>query len=301
VKYEPGTLLARGYRDGKVVLENKVETTGAPAGVKLWTDHDALVADDRDVAVVNVAVVDAQGRIVPVADNDIRFDVQGPGRIVGVGNGHPASHEPDQFVPTITSAQAQNWRTQIIQGEAENRPEVAENFDDSGWRRVNLSIGRRGGGPGRGPAPAERAGQTAVYRGELELKEMPAAGASLVLGLGPINDQSSVYINGQLAGTTASYERTGYQLDHNIEKLLHPGKNVIAVVIKGTNNPPSLRRGAMLRITTPPPPWRRMAFNGLAQVILRAGHDDGSIRLIATGDGLKESTLDFKAAAAQKN
>ena len=39
-------------------------------------------------------IVDAQGRIVPTADNDVTFTVGG-GRILGVGNGDPSSHESD--------------------------------------------------------------------------------------------------------------------------------------------------------------------------------------------------------------
>ena len=55
-----------------------------------------LAADHADLAVVNVAVVDGQGRVVPVADNKITFTVKGPGKLIGVGNGDPSSHEPDK-------------------------------------------------------------------------------------------------------------------------------------------------------------------------------------------------------------
>jgi len=40
--------------------------------------------------------VDEEGRVVPVAENEVVFHVDGPGRIVGVGNGDPSSHESDQ-------------------------------------------------------------------------------------------------------------------------------------------------------------------------------------------------------------
>ncbi|MBK8045032.1 MAG: hypothetical protein IPK21_21715 [Haliscomenobacter sp.] len=43
---------------------------------------------------MNVHVVDAQGREVPTANDLIRFSIKGPGRIIGVGNGDPSSHEP---------------------------------------------------------------------------------------------------------------------------------------------------------------------------------------------------------------
>ena len=45
---------------------------------------------------VNVAVLDAQGRVVPVADNKVTFTLTGPAKLMGVGNGDPSSHEPDK-------------------------------------------------------------------------------------------------------------------------------------------------------------------------------------------------------------
>ena len=96
VPYAPGTLSAKGYRDGKVVAETKVETAGAPAAIRLQADRSTLTADGQDVSVVAVSVTDAQGRPVPTADNLIRFTLEGPGKIIGVGNGDPSSHEPDK-------------------------------------------------------------------------------------------------------------------------------------------------------------------------------------------------------------
>jgi len=42
--------------------------------------------------------VDEQGREVPDAFNLIRFEIDGPGHIIGVGNGDPSSHEPDKIL-----------------------------------------------------------------------------------------------------------------------------------------------------------------------------------------------------------
>jgi beta-galactosidase len=95
VKYAPGTLLAKGVFKGQVI-EDMRETTGASAAIRLTADRTRLTADQADLAVVNVAVLDAQGRVVPVADNKITFTVKGPGKLIGVGNGDPSSHEPDK-------------------------------------------------------------------------------------------------------------------------------------------------------------------------------------------------------------
>jgi len=95
VIYQPGALEARGFHGGRVVATARVETTGAPARLTLTPDRTALRADGRDVAVFTVSAVDAEGRMVPTAGNLVRFAVTG-GRIIGVGNGDPACHEPDQ-------------------------------------------------------------------------------------------------------------------------------------------------------------------------------------------------------------
>ena len=118
VKYAPGTLLARGYRDGKQIAEEKVETTGAPAAVKLTADRAAIRADGEDAAVITVGIVDGQGRPVPVAANLVRFALAGPGAIIGVGNGDPVSHEPDVFLPDTSQ-----------------RPGAADQLVFSPWQR----------------------------------------------------------------------------------------------------------------------------------------------------------------------
>ena len=55
-----------------------------------------LKADGCDVAVIRVAIKDTKGRVVPTADNLVKFSIEGPGKIIGTGNGNPSSHEPDK-------------------------------------------------------------------------------------------------------------------------------------------------------------------------------------------------------------
>jgi beta-galactosidase len=56
-------------------------------------DRDTIAADRRDVAHFTVKILDAQGRVVPTADNQVAFEIQGEGKIIGVDNGIPVSHE----------------------------------------------------------------------------------------------------------------------------------------------------------------------------------------------------------------
>jgi beta-galactosidase len=95
VPYAPGTLKGIGYRNGRAVITNTVETTGTPAKIALWPDRSTILADGRDVSVVTVAVLDSSNRVVPIATNLVNFTITG-GAIIGVGNGDPSCHEADK-------------------------------------------------------------------------------------------------------------------------------------------------------------------------------------------------------------
>jgi beta-galactosidase len=93
VPYEPGTLKAVGTKDGNIAATMEISTAGEPAAINLSVDRTKIAADRRDVAHVKVEIRDAQGRVVPNAASEITFDVQGQGKILGVDNGDPQSHE----------------------------------------------------------------------------------------------------------------------------------------------------------------------------------------------------------------
>ncbi len=93
VVYEPGTLKAVAAKDGAIVATSEIVTTGAPAVISLSADRQKLSADRRDVAHITVTVLDEQGRAVPTADHEIAFAVEGEGKLIGVDNGDPFSHE----------------------------------------------------------------------------------------------------------------------------------------------------------------------------------------------------------------
>ncbi len=95
VKYAPGTLEARGFRGGRQVLTARRETTGAAAQLVLRPDRTTISADGEDVSLIAVEIQDQQGRVVPVAGNEVTFKVAG-GRLIGVGNGDPSCHESDK-------------------------------------------------------------------------------------------------------------------------------------------------------------------------------------------------------------
>jgi beta-galactosidase len=81
IAWEPGTLLARGYDAlGKTVCEASHITAGEPVALKLslYTTPGGLRADGADLALVQVEVVDAQGRRCPAALDQVDFELKGP-------------------------------------------------------------------------------------------------------------------------------------------------------------------------------------------------------------------------------
>jgi beta-galactosidase len=49
-----------------------------------------------DLCHVAVEIVDRDGRVVPTADDEVVFELSGPGRILGLDNGQSESHESYQ-------------------------------------------------------------------------------------------------------------------------------------------------------------------------------------------------------------
>ncbi|MGB6803293.1 MAG: glycoside hydrolase family 2 TIM barrel-domain containing protein, partial [Candidatus Sulfotelmatobacter sp.] len=93
VLYEPGTLKAVGTKDGKIFATAEVYTTGEPASIGLSSDRESITADPGAVAHLTVHILDEKGRVVPTADNEITFEIEGSGSLLATDNGNPASHE----------------------------------------------------------------------------------------------------------------------------------------------------------------------------------------------------------------
>ncbi len=131
VEYRPGALEAVGrFADGSV-SRSRIETTGAPKKVLLKPNKTEVKANGENLVIVTVAVEDKQHRLVPVADNLIEFELKGPGKIIGVGNGDPSSHEPDKYIS--------HWQRKLFSGYAQIIIQVT---DESG--KINLIAKSKG-------------------------------------------------------------------------------------------------------------------------------------------------------------
>ncbi|MGB0063203.1 MAG: beta-galactosidase GalA [Terracidiphilus sp.] len=96
VQYEPGTITAHGWKDGKLLLTEERTTTGPAVALKIAADRAEIDADGEDVAILTVSAVDSAGRAVPTANMLVDFKVTGEGALIGVGNGDPNCPESDK-------------------------------------------------------------------------------------------------------------------------------------------------------------------------------------------------------------
>ncbi|MBN2211705.1 MAG: DUF4982 domain-containing protein, partial [Sedimentisphaerales bacterium] len=92
VPYEAGELTAVGVRNSKEVCRDIQKTAGKPFEISLEADRTKIRADGKDLSFVTVRIMDANGVMVPTADDVVTFKVTGNGRLLGVCNGDPASH-----------------------------------------------------------------------------------------------------------------------------------------------------------------------------------------------------------------
>ena len=287
VKYTPGILSAKGYdADGKVIAETKVETTGAAEKIVLTPDRTVVNADGEDVAVFTVAAVDAQGRIVPLAQDKVRFAIAGAGKIIGVGNGDPTCHEPDTFVPTlpVRTRPVGEWRWKLAAIPRNNStvPEYANAFDDSTWAK-NSGDGMT----------IQNANATAIYRAHVVLTAEDLDGRGVQIHFPTCDDDGWYFVNNQFVGE--SHDWTS-KPSFNIKKYLHVGDNVIAVGVNNNSSSGGLNPNVTLDLIGKPTTgqWSRSLFNGLAQIIVQSTREPGEIQLTASADGLAPATATVK-------
>lgn len=93
VVYQPGYIEAIARTAGKVVARHRLETTDKAAAITATADNRQWKADGMDLQHIDVTLVDAKGRRVCTANDEMTFEVEGDARIVGVINGDITSNE----------------------------------------------------------------------------------------------------------------------------------------------------------------------------------------------------------------
>ena len=93
ITYADGKLEAIAYNSGKAVARHQIETTGKAVSLKVTPEDSEWKADGTDLMHLRIEAVDSKGRRVPMAQNELKFEVEGDACIVGVSNGDINSDE----------------------------------------------------------------------------------------------------------------------------------------------------------------------------------------------------------------
>ena len=88
VKFEPGEVKAVSRRDGRAVCEQVIRTAGAPDHIRLTVDYKG-----KETSFIAAEVVDKDGNLCPLAEDQITFSVDGGSEILGTDNGCQTSME----------------------------------------------------------------------------------------------------------------------------------------------------------------------------------------------------------------
>jgi beta-galactosidase len=104
VPYRAGTLKAVGYNKNKQVNTATLRSAGEPSQIKLTPDRNELRSNPQDLSYITVELLDADGVRNPKAEQLLKFEIEGPAVIAGVGNANPMS------VESYLSPQRKTWQ-----------------------------------------------------------------------------------------------------------------------------------------------------------------------------------------------
>jgi beta-galactosidase len=97
VPYQAGELKAIGFKGKKPVNAKILQTANEVSQIKLIADRVKIKADGQDLSYITIGLTDDKGNRNPKAENLLKFEIEGDGTIVGVGNANPMSIESFQL------------------------------------------------------------------------------------------------------------------------------------------------------------------------------------------------------------
>ncbi len=154
IPWEPGTLEAAAFRNGKRTALDRLETVGKTEQITILPEQNRILADGLELAFVKIELRDKAGRLVTGDDREVSVTVTGPGVLVGLGSGNPCTPE------NYGTGRRLTWRGRalaVIRGEtqpgricltvsAEGLPETAvtvEAVEQTGEERYDISSSGR--------------------------------------------------------------------------------------------------------------------------------------------------------------
>jgi len=272
VSYAPGKLEAKGYVNGKNVASEIIQTTGAASAIRMESHKPGLKADGEDVAIITVSALDKAKRFVPDANGEIIFTIEGPGKIIGVGNGDPSSLEADKYIDEITTQYVSGWNVKSVTS-IDSAVDIAATADDSGW--TAMSSGKNASGD---------VNPIKIFRGKFEMPEKIQP-VSVNLMLPRLANDQRVFLNGKALQFNRSNSSVGFEASIEASQW-KTGENIITIVAEPHQARQREELRAVVQIIQPAAPWKRTLFNGLAQVIVQSTGKPGEITLKAVSGNL---------------
>ncbi|MFZ6008824.1 MAG: beta-galactosidase GalA, partial [Bacteroidota bacterium] len=214
VPYIPGTLEAVGFKDGKKALSRSIKTTDEPAQIQLVSHKNVLKANQKDIAVITVSTLDRNLIAVPTAGNEITFNLLGPGKIIGVGNGDPTSLENEKFIEAIQTVAIDSLTEKAVASIDVNN-ETGSGVDDRLWGDAFKNRDYR------------NLANAYVTRGSFTLPDNFIS-ARVTLFYKDIGVLQSLFVNGK----EIAHHKSAGQITEGItldKSILKQGKNLIAI------------------------------------------------------------------------
>jgi beta-galactosidase len=97
VPYQPGSIKAIGYTGNTQSNVSELTTAGPVTQIAMKADRAEIKANNHDLSYITVELTDANGNRNPAAENLLNFEIEGPGKIIAIGNANPVSTESYQL------------------------------------------------------------------------------------------------------------------------------------------------------------------------------------------------------------
>lgn len=271
VPYEPGVLEAIGLKKGAQACIDKQVTPGAPTSIDATADRSQVPANGDHTVVVNIAETDAAGNLCLNASEMLNFSLSGAkASIIGVGNGDPSCHEPDQFIQKPTSMPVTEWQMAKVPNGTLPSAELPKDLKLD-WTKT--SVANDGG-------QLRDSNTEGVFRADFTLSQDDISKGLTMLSIGQIDDIGDVYLNGHFLGHTTHWDQSW---SYPVSEFLKPGANEILIWVQNQGGSGGLGQTVTLTGPGQPAPWSRSLFHGLAQVIIRVGDLSGTTVLHIQG------------------
>jgi hypothetical protein len=218
------SLTAAGIDDSHFIFyRTKISVTVATNLVVEFPEGDAVLAEVNSEPVARIGGTKGSSVFpLPAGKSEVRLLYENHGH----ANGAPGMGQPSGLLAARLTGKKfgagqpiDGWRMQLVNG-TDARPEVKSDFSDAGWKPVAVDSE---------DANQLTPNQTAVFRAGLELNAADVAGVNAILRFRRIDDRGWIFVNGENVGQATDWSQTW---SFDITKNLHPGHNVIAVVVQ---------------------------------------------------------------------